>query len=486
MKHVENQPFDHSSYAPAQGQKLDLTTLQIYDAEQHMQRFINHEVELPNATVGWSQQAAETHPDNNEDQVLVGITQDGASLFAMYDGAGGHKAGDVASSSARQVTHDAVRTADFSNPSGAIEGVFETMSDNVNSLNGGGTTASMLLIEPLNEQGSAKAYFGSVGDSLMYIVRKDGSVQQLNNEETLEQEMIKLYALDPSAAIKAYKSQFPDINESNFFVKAHTVPNVLTNMIGEHRYEGLENKGFVQVSEGDIIVMTTDGVTGDFAHQKLPGRSNEAAIAIIARDSSLSPREKADRLIALAGSRENGRIPKTDDRSAMVIEIKKSNTENNAGLAVNGELTPQQKAEAEDARLREAHKQNELLADQVTRLNVARAAIETAPVISQGNAEVFMAKDALKTPEQLLQDAGFGMNEQVAIRRGDKTNPWYSIAQVTNAFIDETDGELRVNTVWYGPDKRTGEIKFNRKALTATELQDIQKRVLEGDIAITR
>ena len=78
------------------------------NAEVHMAK-LGSEIIGEHASAGWAQKASEKHPQSNEDSVYAVSLPNGSQLFGVFDGVGGHDAGDVASKTARQSLHESAR-----------------------------------------------------------------------------------------------------------------------------------------------------------------------------------------------------------------------------------------------------------------------------------------------------------------------------------------------------------------------------------------
>ena len=121
----------------------------------------------------------------NEDSYLVK-----ERLFAVADGMGGHKGGDVASSLALQTIESAPEAADQGDLDRLVEQI-KTANNRVlergeadKDLRGMGTTVTALLAD------DGKAHVVHVGDSRAYRLR-DGALQQLTEDHTLVQRMVR-------------------------------------------------------------------------------------------------------------------------------------------------------------------------------------------------------------------------------------------------------------------------------------------------------
>lgn len=189
---------------------------------------------------------------NNEDYCKGEIikTKDGEiGIFAIADGMGGHKKGEVASKLAvdniisflkeNLVQHDNVKIS-------YITDILKQAYNDVNSIiynesksnkecEGMGTTLTTAIIY------NNKVYIGNVGDSRCYIL-KDNYIKKITKDHSLVEELIERKMITKEEA------------------KKHPQRNVITRALGTDRLV------IVDIYEQDVesnskIVLTTDGLT---------------------------------------------------------------------------------------------------------------------------------------------------------------------------------------------------------------------------------
>jgi protein phosphatase len=172
----------------------------------------------------------------NEDSYLV---QD--PLFAVADGMGGHRGGDVASSLALdslKPPEDGPPAQDFRR---LVEQVKEAnqrvleRGESDRDLRGMGTTLTAILTT------DGKAHVAHVGDSRAYMLR-DGKLQQLTEDHTLVQRMVREGRLTED--------------------EAHTHPqrSVLTRALGVEENVAIDELT-LDLKEGDRLLLCSDGLT---------------------------------------------------------------------------------------------------------------------------------------------------------------------------------------------------------------------------------
>jgi len=211
----------------------------------------------------------DTHQGNvreaNEDALLVDPE---LGLYAVLDGMGGHMAGDVASSTARDVIHEFARSRrQAMAPKELVSAAINAASAAVHSearrtrdRHGMGTTVvACLIADPAADQ--PVAVFGHVGDSRAYLLR-DKRMRQLTADHTVVAELIANGAISPEEAVH------------------HPYKSVLSRNLGskpEARVDLLE----LPLKAGDRLLLCSDGLSGfastEAIEQILDGAENPQA-----------------------------------------------------------------------------------------------------------------------------------------------------------------------------------------------------------------
>ena len=174
---------------------------------------------------------------NNQDAPIV---SEKLRLYGVADGMGGHKGGEVASTSARD---DLLRELEGKTPSvatlsGAIEEVNRQIyhqQEHDDALTGMGTTLSVLWMS------DNFVYIGHVGDSRVYLLR-DGEFKQMTLDHSLVEQLVREGVLTEEEA------------------QNHPMRNIITRAIGT---ESVEVDVVVEERrKGDLWLACSDGLHG--------------------------------------------------------------------------------------------------------------------------------------------------------------------------------------------------------------------------------
>ena len=175
---------------------------------------------------------------NNQDAPIV---SEKLRLYGVADGMGGHKGGEVASTSARD---DLLRELEGKTPSvatlsGAIEEVNRQIyhqQEHDDALTGMGTTLSVLWMS------DNFVYIGHVGDSRVYLLR-DGEFKQMTLDHSLVEQLVREGVLTEEEA------------------QNHPMRNIITRAIGTD--ESVEVDVVVEEGrKGDLWLACSDGLHG--------------------------------------------------------------------------------------------------------------------------------------------------------------------------------------------------------------------------------
>lgn len=180
-----------------------------------------------------------THPGrkrrHNEDSYVVE-----PPMFAVADGMGGAKAGEVASGLAAA----ALKETGADGMSGeervtqliqeANRRVFRRANED-REASGMGTTMTVALVE------DGRVVFGHVGDSRAYLIRS-GSIEQLTDDHSLVAELVRSGRLTPEEA------------------EAHPQRSVITRAVGTEPDVDVDTFT-IEPEDGDLFLICSDGLT---------------------------------------------------------------------------------------------------------------------------------------------------------------------------------------------------------------------------------
>nr|WP_312576026.1 Stp1/IreP family PP2C-type Ser/Thr phosphatase [Sedimentibacter sp.] len=184
--------------------------------------------------------------EKNEDNLIIEET-DRYNLYAVADGMGGHKAGEIASTMLIDVIKEYFDEhngrEDFKIPTFINESIklanLKILKEATNKEEylGMGTTVTMAVID-LSEN---IAYIGNVGDSRTYIIR-DNKIKQITEDHTYVHELVKEGKITVKEA------------------EVHPKKNIITRAIGSE--ENIIVDIFeMEIMENDILLLCSDGLT---------------------------------------------------------------------------------------------------------------------------------------------------------------------------------------------------------------------------------
>jgi PPM family protein phosphatase len=199
----------------------------------------------------------------NEDSFVV---DDRLALYAVADGMGGHRAGEVASATALEALRAAVAGGKALDAAIVLanSAVFEKAATD-RELAGMGTTLTAVAII-----GDATLLIGHVGDSRAYQVR-DGAITQITEDHSLVEELVREGRISPEEA------------------EVHPQRAIITRALGIDPEVDVDLYT-VEAHTGDRILICSDGLTGMLRDEEV------LRIAGLEHD----PRLAADRLVDAA------------------------------------------------------------------------------------------------------------------------------------------------------------------------------------------
>lgn len=227
--------------------------------------------------------------ENNEDNLIIEETEK-YCLYAVADGMGGHKAGEIASTILINVVQEYFdknnECKDFKIPMFINESIklanlkIREEAFKVEDYFGMGTTVTMAVIDLCENI----AYVGNVGDSRTYILRNN-EIKQITEDHTYVQELVKEGKISLEEA------------------KSHPKRNIITRAIGSE--ENIVVDIFeIELMKDDILILCSDGLTTHISDEE-----------IVDTVKTYGCSESVKRLIKL--SNDNGG---TDNITVIIIE----------------------------------------------------------------------------------------------------------------------------------------------------------------------
>ena len=222
--------------------------------------------------------------EGNEDSFLVV-----APLYAVADGMGGHRGGEVASNLALETVQGMFERKEGSLADQVVEAnraVFDR-SQNDRSVSGMGTTLTAALVD------GSRVHLVHVGDSRAYLLR-GGELAQLTEDHTLVHRMVMEGEISQEEA------------------ETHPHRSILTRALGVDQSVQVD-EGDVEVAAGDRLLLCTDGLTGMVPE----GQIREILL------ESADPQEAVEKLVKVA-NRAGG----IDNITAVILDF----SEDGSGL----------------------------------------------------------------------------------------------------------------------------------------------------------
>jgi protein phosphatase len=171
---------------------------------------------------------------NNEDAFLI---DDQRALFAVADGMGGHRGGEVASHTAIEALRAAVANGTPLHDAISLANTAVlTRAAGDDELTGMGTTMTALIAV-----GGRQLLVGHVGDSRAYLLH-DGTLRRATDDHSLVEELVREGRLTPEQA------------------EAHPQRAIVTRALGVDQHVDVDLYT-LDIEAGDRVVLCSDGLT---------------------------------------------------------------------------------------------------------------------------------------------------------------------------------------------------------------------------------
>jgi len=278
-------------------------------------------LQKPNIEICAKSIASEQHMARNEDSIFQ-VPQKGA--FGVFDGMGGHAAGDVASRTARYNVEKSLKELpdglSLEQTQHSLDSILKEAHEKISqqstnnpALKGMGTTASVVKIWE-GPQGERKAVIGNVGDSRVYIRRFNGSLEQITLDDNVIREMMarQTISLAEARTLQSKLSNVTDLStltqrERELFENRNTIAQALGHNASPRIH-------VVDVRAGDKLIVTSDGI-----HDNLTDSEISKVLAQFPNNQVA-----VERLIESSRNRSrdsNHLRSKPDDMSAVIAEV---------------------------------------------------------------------------------------------------------------------------------------------------------------------
>lgn len=215
-------------------------------------------------------------------------------LFLVADGMGAHAAGEMASDLAVKAVPLIYEKLASRSPPLALRTSIQQANAEIHArgesaldLRGMGTTCTALVI------GQRGALVGHVGDSRAYRVRGT-RIEQLSADHSLVWE------------VEAQRAKNPDATPEN---APHIPKNIITRSLGPHSRVEVDLEGPFAVSEGDVFIVCSDGLSGQVADEEIGALASElppaeAAAALVGLTLVRGAPDNVTLVVARAGPKE--------------------------------------------------------------------------------------------------------------------------------------------------------------------------------------
>ena len=240
--------------------------------------------------------------ERNEDSYLSS-----PPLYAVADGLGGHRGGNVASSLAMKVLSEIAQPGNWGQLVEQVREANRAILDQARrdrTLSGMGTTVTAAFMD------NSEVHLAHVGDSRGYLIR-GGEISQITEDHTLVHRMVQEGKISPSEA------------------EHHPQRSIVVRALGVEDPVEVDELT-VAVQEGDHILLCSDGLYSMVSDERIK------EVLLSARD----PQQACDQLVELAN--EGGGL---DNITVMVLDFEPGD-----GVEVLATDSGLQQADADDTR----------------------------------------------------------------------------------------------------------------------------------------
>ena len=247
--------------------------------------------------------------------------------FAVFDGVSDPDGGDIASRAARDYISSkllGLQTTDENEIKEKIKDILVGSSSFIeeeakkNFTFGMATTASLVKIFRLQE-GKKRAVIANVGDSRVYILRPNGTLEQITIDDSAANSILTGAGISEKE-IRDLQSKFNNAVGKNDLSEGEMgswkMRNIISKALGSEKCE--PSIYTVDLNEGDVILLSTDGLHDNLTDSRTDGEIPSIQDIL---SQNLSAQEMANALLEAAYKRSElgGFRGKPDDITAVVV-----------------------------------------------------------------------------------------------------------------------------------------------------------------------
>lgn len=249
---------------------------------------------------------SEKHLDRNEDKIYINQEKD---VFALFDGVGGIKNGDVASLNCVNKLNEECLNIEKSNSEDKIELFLKEVIAKINQKNfEEGVCSTGLIGVVYGEEKNKKMMLVNVGDSRCYLMRK-GNLYQISIDDNSVSEMYGYNSKSIELQNKLNNIENPESELSGAEQVFFASRNRITAALGKKENATGRIYRF-NINNGDKVLFCSDGISDNLTDKEIKNiliNTNKEAEALILKAKEVS--------------RSNSARSKKDDMSAIVVNF---------------------------------------------------------------------------------------------------------------------------------------------------------------------